>query len=144
MAELEHRNNGNAQNALNRLEKVCTANYAPAFYLKGEILQKSDRKQEADQAFHKAAELGDHRGLQMLALSSRNNPKLEQKLWHEYIQADLRSRTLDRYDPYFPQLYRDLYKWKRIDPPPPGNSQDKIQNSWLNQKVEEFKKYQRR
>lgn len=143
MAELAL-NNSNHQKALSCLEKVCENNYAPAFYLRGEILQKSNRKQEADRAFQKAAELGDHRGVRMLALSVRNNPKLEQKLWHEYIQADLRARAFDQHDPYFPVLYQDLYKWKRIDPLQPDNSQNKRQEVWLNQKIKEFEKYRRK
>jgi TPR repeat protein len=142
MAELEQ--HSNTTNALNCLEKVCMTDYAPAFFLKGQILQRLGRQKEAEQAFQKTVELGDYRGLQMLARFSRNNPKLEQKLWYEYIQADLRSRTLDHYDPYFPQLYRDLYKWKQIDSTPPNKAQDKMQDSWRNQKVEEIKKYQRK
>ncbi len=116
--------------ALKYLSKPCEAEYAPAFYLQGVIYQKMGRKEkESKQAFQKAAELGDHRGYRELALYSERSaiggyksvvPKSSQlsaqdnKYWFEFIQADLKYRTYDTQDPYYPNIYAEFDKWECV------------------------------
>lgn len=102
--------------ALAYLKTPCAAGYAPAFYLQGNILHKMGRREEAKQAYAEAAKAGEHRGLRESALYSSGSRKTtaNDHLWHDYIQTDLRHRTFDSADPYYPNPYAEFYKWERI------------------------------
>ncbi len=140
LAEVEFDNN--PVQAEKYLEQPCAIGYAPAFYLKGKLLQKfSWRAQEAEKAFAKAAELGDYRGWQTLALhfAGRQAPAAKQKLWFDYIQADRNYRKFDICDPFYPDAYKELGKWKRSGGYPEMN----LQQEGL-KRQEEYQDFQRK
>ncbi len=143
LAEQELNHNNNIEKALQYLELPCKTNYAPALYLKGQVLYNSNpRRREAKQTFLRAAQLGDHRGRQSLALLFPSGPDKKRKYWYEFIRADLKSRSLDYFDPYYPVLYQDLYSWKRKETT--RITQDLEAQSWLDRKNEIIKEYRKK
>ena len=118
LLELEARNGRpETDQFLERLAPFCELGYAPAWMLRGRILRSVSRHDAAKEAFRKAVESGDHRGLRELALYAESEQRFvdAKQLWGEYIQADLRFRKFDRFDPYWPDVYGELGKWK-FDP----------------------------
>lgn len=106
---------GTTKNAISLLGRTCSLNYPLAYYLYGTALTKQRDLKGAMVAFLKAAELGDYHSYRELALlSSNSSPNVARKYWRQYILADLEYRKYDPCDPYFPNVYDELYKWKRI------------------------------
>ena len=99
---------------LKKLTEFCDLNYAPAWMLRGKVLRNASRHDEAKEAYRRAAELGEHHGLQELALYAEREKNKEDAnhFWGEYIQADRRYRMFDRFDPFWPDIYGELGKWK--------------------------------
>lgn len=115
LANIEFENN-NLAKALVCLKASYATGYPPAFYLQGNILRKMGRHGEAKQAYIEAIKAGKYQGLRELALYSPGLRKTttDSNLWYNFIQADLRYRKFDAVDPYYPNPYAELYKWKRI------------------------------
>lgn len=108
----------NFQMASNYLKKSGRTDYGSAFYLFGQMLHRFARQpQQTKAASLKAVELGEYRALQLLALHYADSPAEKRKFWHKFIQADLKYRTSDRQDPYYPRLYQDIYQWKSEENP---------------------------
>ena len=99
---------------LKRLDEFCNLNYAPAWMLRGKVLCNALRHNEAKTAYRRASELGEPRGLLELALYADREKNKEEanRLYGEYIQADLRCRMFDRFDPFWPDIYGEIGKWK--------------------------------
>ncbi len=115
MAEFEL-NRNNPAKALEYLTKPCELNIGEAYYLRGNALGKmGNRKQEMLDSYQQAIHLGDHRGRRELALHSGPSAS---DLWFNFIQADCKVRENDPCDPYYPDIYSNLYQWidaKAID-----------------------------
>lgn len=113
LAEMELKKNNPAKVIL-YLKDALKSNYGEAYYLQGQALQAmGNRHKEAYQAYSKAVEYGEIRGLQTLALMISDD-KASNKLWADFIRRDLHYRSNDPGDPFYPNVYSEIYRWKRM------------------------------
>jgi len=108
---------------LQRVQTFCDLDYAPAFLLKAQALQKIKRLDEAKQAYLVAAEKGNVDAYSALALITKDN----KELWLQYIQGDMRRRTYDKMDFFYPEI--EYYVWVKT-----------IGYTWNDELVDELQK----
>jgi len=90
---------------LQRVQKFCDLNYAPAFLLKAQALQKFKRLEEAKAAYLIAAQKDNADAFYELALLNQD----DRESWQKYIKADQKRRSMDHLDFYYPQ--KIYYSW---------------------------------